>query len=68
MNHTRGRGMLHILLFLLAFLLLEYGVEGNQTSQGLPSAVNTNDGMVYFILIFLFALNIATPIARCLYL
>ena len=55
-----------LLSFLL--LLLENGAEGKQTSQGLPSAVNTNVGMVYFILIFLFALNIATPIARCLYL
>jgi hypothetical protein len=36
-------------------------------SQAIPSSINTSEGLVYLIAIILFALNIVTPIARCLY-
>lgn len=38
-----------------------------QSQGGIPLEVNTNDGIVYAILIFLAVVNIATPIIRCLY-
>ena len=50
----------------LAVWLLHLGVLAQQ-SQGIPSAINTGTGLVYVIIIILFALNIATPIIRCLW-
>ena len=50
-----------------SWLLWAQFTIAQQQSQGIPSEVNTNSGLVYVIIIILFGLNIVTPIIRCLW-